>query len=52
LVGIFGEKIGRALQNNHKKNGATFYSEVNVTELTVCRIFNNLFEIIFCINLG
>ncbi len=33
--GIFGEKIGRALQKIHEKNGAKFYSEVNVTELTV-----------------
>ena len=35
ISGIFGEKVALALQSVHEKNGAKFYSEVNVTELTV-----------------
>jgi len=35
--GIFGERIGRALQKIHEKNGARFYSEANVIEITVWR---------------
>ncbi len=35
ISGIFGEKVALALQRVHEKNGVKFYSEVNVTELTV-----------------
>jgi len=34
MLRIFGEQIGRALQKIHEKNGAKFYSEANVMELT------------------
>ncbi|CAF1415713.1 unnamed protein product [Adineta ricciae] len=34
MIRIFGEKIARALQNVHEKNGAKFYPEANVTEIT------------------
>ncbi|CAF0778011.1 unnamed protein product [Adineta steineri] len=33
-LGIFGEKIARAVQKVHEKNGAKFYAEANITELT------------------
>jgi hypothetical protein len=35
ILGIFGEKVSRALQKVHENNGAKFYAEANVTELTV-----------------
>jgi NADPH-dependent 2,4-dienoyl-CoA reductase/sulfur reductase-like enzyme len=34
MIRIFGEKVALALQKVHEKNGAKFYSEANVTELT------------------
>ena len=35
VAGIFGEKVARALQKVHERNGAKFYPEAFVTELTV-----------------
>ncbi|CAF2584587.1 unnamed protein product [Rotaria sp. Silwood2] len=34
MTRIFGERIGRALQKIHEKNGAIFYSQANVIKLT------------------
>ncbi|CAF2043330.1 unnamed protein product [Rotaria magnacalcarata] len=34
LIRVFGEKIACAVQKVHEKNGAKFYSEATVTELT------------------
>ncbi|CAF0718374.1 unnamed protein product [Adineta steineri] len=34
MIRIFGEKIARAVQKVHEKNGAKFYAEANITELT------------------
>ena len=44
-LGIFGEKVGLALQKVHEKNGAKFYPETQITELTV-RIVEFLFSMI------
>lgn len=42
--GIFGERIGRALQKIHEKNGARFYPQATVTQLMVCSIRNDAME--------
>lgn len=34
MIRIFGEKIARAVQKVHEKNGAKFYPEANVTEIS------------------
>lgn len=34
-LGIFGERVARAVQKVHEKNGAKFYPEANVTEISV-----------------
>jgi len=38
VSGIFGQIIARAIQKIHEKNGATFYAETQITELTVSNL--------------
>ena len=35
VLGIFGQRIGQALQKVHERNGAKFYAEAQTVGITV-----------------
>lgn len=34
-VGVFGERIGQAIQKIHERNGAIFYAQTDVVKIIV-----------------